>query len=75
MTTLIIKNLPETLLANLKERAHRNKRSENHEVVALLEEALVNVRQFSHISPPLKLRGGHRPSIDEIEEIIAQGRS
>lgn len=80
MSTLVIKNLPEALHANLKARARRNHRSQNNEAVALLEEVL----RFEDIlddnpstpklSPPLKLRKEYRPTIQEIEDTIAQGR-
>lgn len=40
MATLVIKNLPEPLHAQLKERALRNHRSLNKEAVALIEATL-----------------------------------
>jgi len=40
MATLVIKNLPESLHMQLKERALRNNRSLNKEAVAVLEKAI-----------------------------------
>jgi len=40
MATLTIRNVPDDLHARLKERARRNRRSLNQEVIAELDEAL-----------------------------------
>ena len=39
MATITLKNLPDELHVRLKERAARNRRSLNNEVIACLEEA------------------------------------
>lgn len=75
MSTLVIKNLPEELHARLKEQAHRHHRSVTKEVVSLIESGLaMPPRQPPKLSPPLKLAGGYRPTIEDIEAAIAEGR-
>jgi len=74
MSTLVIKNLPEGLHARLKEQAQRNHRSVTKEVVSLIESALEAPRQPPTLSPPLKLKSGYRPTIEDIEAAIAEGQ-
>ena len=74
MSTLVIKNLPDALHARLKKQAQRNHRSVTKEVVSLIESGLVASRQPPKLSPPLKLAGGYRPTVEEIEAAIAEGR-
>ena len=72
MSTLVIKNLPETLHARLKEQAQRNRRSVTKEVVTLIESGLA--RNVARALPPLiKLKGGPL-TIEEIEAAIEEGR-
>jgi plasmid stability protein len=74
MSTLVIKNFPEELHARLKAQAQRHHRSVTKEVVALIESVLAAPRQSPKLSPPLKLASGYRPTIEEIEAAIAEGR-
>lgn len=74
MPTVVLKNLPEPLHARLKERALRHHRSLNKETIALIESALGTSQVPPVLSPPLRLRGGFRPSIEDIEAAIADGR-
>lgn len=74
MATLVIKNLPDDLHARLKEQAQRHHRSVTKEVVSLIESGLGTPRQPPKLSPPLKLAGGQRPDIADIEATIAEGR-
>jgi plasmid stability protein len=75
MSTLVIKNMPDQLHEKLRRQAERNHRSLNKETVAVLEKALgATTRRPPKLSPPLKLRGGFRPSIEDIEAAIAEGR-
>ena len=55
MPGITVKNLPETLHAQLKERARRHHRSLNGEVLAVLHEAVAV--ESSTRPPPLR----HRP--------------
>ena len=74
MSTLVVKNLPEQLHTQLKLRAQRNHRSLTKEAIALIEQALSASRQPLKLSPPLRLSGGYRPTIEDIEAAIAEGR-
>lgn len=74
MSTLVIKNFPEELHVRLKAQAQRHHRSVTKEVVNLIESGLVTPRQPSELSPPLKLAGGCRPTIEDIEAAIADER-
>ncbi len=73
MATLVIKNFPEELHARLKLQAARHHRSVAKEVVHLIEIGIGGHSQ--HVVPaPIRLRDGYRPSVDEIEAAIAEGR-
>jgi len=74
MSTLVIKNLPDGLHARLKEQAQRNHRSVTKEVVSLIESGLEAPRHPLPLSPPLKLKSGYRPTIEDIEAAIAEGQ-
>ena len=72
MMTLVIKNLPESLHARLKEQAQRNRRSVTKEVITLIESGLS--RNAPRPLPPLiKLKGGPLTTA-EIEAAIEAGR-
>jgi plasmid stability protein len=74
MSTLVIKNLPDALHARLKEQAERNRRSVTKEVVTLIETGLGVGRAPMPLPPLVKLRGGHKVTIDELEAAIAEGQ-
>jgi plasmid stability protein len=74
MSTLVIKNFPDGLHARLKEQAQRNHRSVTKEVVSLIESGLEAPRQPPTLSSALKLKSGHRPTIEDIEAAIAEGQ-
>jgi len=74
MSTLVIKNLPEELHARLKEQAQRHHRSVTKEVVSLIEAGLEVRRPVLELPPPLKLKSGYRPTIEDIEAAIAEGQ-
>lgn len=70
MTALVLKNLPEGLLDQLKDRARANHRSLTKEAVVLLSDGVARppeaTRQPAHLSPPIARIGGPM-SQDEIE--------
>ena len=74
MSALVIKNLPEHLHAQLKLQAQRNHRSLTKEAIQLLEVGLSAGAPRHPLPPPIKLKGGHRASIKEIEAAIADGQ-
>jgi plasmid stability protein len=74
MSTLVIKNLPEALHVRLKEQAERNRRSVTKEVVTLIETGLEGGRAPIPLPPLVKLRGGRKVTIGELEAAIAEGQ-
>lgn len=73
MPNLSIKNVPENLLEELRERAMRHHRSIQGELMALLSTALASPREGgaqSTIEAPTMRRSGTR----RIEEIAAERR-
>ena len=75
MSALVIKNLPEHLHAQLKLQAQRNHRSLTKEAIQLLETGLAaNTPIRAPLPPLIRMKGGHRPSIEEIEAAIADGQ-
>jgi plasmid stability protein len=75
MPSLSIKNVPEEVIARLRERAERNHRSLQRELLALVWEAATESRGASELPasrPPPERRGTKTPR--EIhEEIRARG--
>jgi plasmid stability protein len=55
MSSLLIKNIPESLRKKLKEQAEINHRSMNKQVVSILEQALVHPGS-GQFPPPVKLK-------------------
>lgn len=74
MGTLVIKNLPDHLHARLKQRAQRNHRSVTKEAVSLIETGLTGATPPIDLPPPIRLRSGFRPTIQDIEAGIAEGQ-
>lgn len=73
MSTLVIKNLPETLHRRLKDQAERNRRSVTQEAISLIESGITVPRIAPTLPPPVKLKGGPITT-EEIEAAIAEGR-
>lgn len=74
MTALVIKNLPDHLHAQLKQQAQRNHRSLTKEAIRLLEAGLAGSAPPRTLPPLIKLKGGHRATIEEVEAYIADGQ-
>lgn len=75
MHTLVVRNLPDALQAQLKARAEANHRSVTKEVIALIEQALKAEPAPRRALPaPLKLKGGPL-SAEAIEAAIEHGRA
>ncbi|MBS0448485.1 MAG: Arc family DNA-binding protein [Proteobacteria bacterium] len=75
MSTLVVKNVPESLHERLRERAQQNHRSVTKEVIVLLEQGVSGQPQRKPIKlpPPIKLKGGPL-TIEQIEAAINEGR-
>jgi plasmid stability protein len=79
MATLTIRNVPDDLYAALKERARRNRRSLNQEVLALLEGEFARTGRGEGVANRLALlrqRLGDRdwPQAQEVEVWRREGR-
>lgn len=74
MGTLVVKNLPDDLHEQLKQQARKNHRSVTKEVVKLIESAVANIPEQRTTPTPIRLKSGFRPTIDDIEEAIADGQ-
>jgi len=73
LSTLVIKNLPDSLHARLKDQAERNRRSVTQEAISLIEAGVVLPRVAPTLPPPIKLKGGPLTTV-EIEAAISEGR-
>lgn len=74
MATLVIKNLPDDLHARLRAQARRHRRSLTKEAVTLLESGLTSDSAKRPLPSPIRLKSGHRITIEEIEAAIADGQ-
>ena len=74
MTDLIIRRVPTKLHSMLKERAARNRRSMNQELLALLEEALIGGRR-APAEPPEPFTGRFLIDDDWILAAREEGRA
>ena len=75
MSTLVVKNLPEALHEQLRERAVRNHRSITKEAIVLLEKGLLmDVPRVRVVLPtPYRLKTGPI-TLEQIEAAIDEGR-
>lgn len=80
MKTLTIRGVPDEVHADLRDRARKNRRSLNQQVIAELSESVVQADQQSRIERLLAgaesvQRGVRRPlGRDEISAAINEGR-
>lgn len=79
MATLTIRNVPEALHDTLKERARKNRRSVNQEVIAELMEkhgtaADERTKRMLALARELREEGQISLSAQEIREAIDEGR-
>lgn len=81
MANLTIRNLPDELYASLKERAKRNRRSLNQEVIAELAagwpggDALARMRRVEEESAAIRGRAKVFMSAEEIDAARTEGRA
>jgi plasmid stability protein len=74
MSNLIVRDVPEQLHARLKQQAKRHHRSVTKEVVSLIEAGVEREQRRADLPPPIKLKSGYRPTIEDIEAAIAEGQ-
>jgi plasmid stability protein len=58
MSTIVIKNVPDQLHAQLKDRAKRNRRSVTKELLTIIEQSVAPPKAAPKLPPPIKLKGG-----------------
>lgn len=77
MATLTIKNLPDTLYAQLKSRAAENRRSLNSEAILAVERALIEPRatQTAELLAKLRLSRSRLTHIYLTDEDLAAART
>ena len=66
--------LPDDLMRRVKLRAVSEHKKLKQSIAELLERGLAESRRPAGRPKPLRLRGGVRPSIKDIETAIARGR-
>ena len=77
MSTLVIKNFPNSLHAELKRRAQTNHRSLAKEALTVIEQGISDAPGQTKrlvLPKPLRLKGGYKPTTEDIEAAIAEGR-
>jgi hypothetical protein len=74
MSNIVVRDVPEELHASLKQQAKAHHRSVNKEVLSLIEASVEREYQISDLPPPIKLKSGYRPTIEDIEAAIAEGQ-
>jgi plasmid stability protein len=75
MPNLSIKNVPDSLLIKLRERAARHHRSIQGELMALLSAAVTSPPRSAEASDMKEPPSSHRSGTRRIEEIAAEHRS
>jgi plasmid stability protein len=75
MPTLSIKNVPDTLLTKLRERAAQHHRSIQGELMALLSAAVQSPTNMPEAAATHETPQGRRSGTRHIEEIAAEHRS
>lgn len=75
MPTLYLRDVPESLLAGLRRRARRNRRSMNAEAVAILQQAFDDAVQDGELTKRLRsLQYTVPPGGPTAAELVRQGR-
>jgi plasmid stability protein len=74
MPTLVVKNLPDKLHAQLRRQAERNHRSVTKEVVSLLEQGLNTGVAEPWPPPPMDLRTRRPVTAKALARAVNEGR-
>ncbi len=72
--TLTVRDVPEPLVEEIRQRARRNRRSMQKEILAILQGALLDRRSFAEQLEAFRARSEARMTIDEIHAAIGEGR-
>jgi plasmid stability protein len=72
--TLTLRHVPEPVVRALRQRAQRNRRSMQKEVLSILESAALDRESLLEQLSAVRSRLGARMSLDEIHAAIDEGR-
>ena len=73
--TLTLRNVPDPILRALRDRARRNRRSMQKEIMSILVESAVDRASLAQQLTTLRQRLGAEMSLDEIHKAIEEGRA
>lgn len=72
--TLTVRNVPEPVVRALQERARRNRRSMQKEVLSILEGVALDRASLREQIASLRSEGVGRMTLEEIHRAIGEGR-
>ncbi len=72
--TLTLRNVPEPVVRALRERARRNRRSMQKEVLSILQGAALDRASLTRQLASLRFDAGASMTLDEIQGAIEEGR-
>lgn len=72
--TLTVRSVPEPVVRALRERARRNRRSMQKEILSVLEGAVLDRASLTKQLAALRSGVGARMTLDEIHAAIEEGR-
>jgi plasmid stability protein len=71
--TMTLRNVPDSILRVLRERARQHGRSMQKEIMSILEEAVVDHASVVEQLAILRVRLGAQMTLDQIHEAIEEG--
>ena len=72
--TVTLRNVPATVLHTLRDRARRNRRSMQKEIMSILEEASLDRASLAQQLRTIRARLDAKMTLDEIHQAIEEGR-
>ena len=72
--TITLRNVPAGVLSTLRDRARRNRRSMQKEIMSILEEAALDRASLAQQLRTIRARLNAKMTLDEIHQAIEEGR-
>ena len=72
--TLTLRDVPEPVVRALRDRARRNNRSMQKEILSILQDTALDRASLARQLSALRIRLGAKMPLDEIHGAIAEGR-
>jgi len=72
--TLTLREVPEPIVRALRDRARRNRRSMQKEILSILQGAVIDRGALAEQLAALRSRVGARMTLDEMHSAIDEGR-